>query len=91
MIGISYSIDNGSIIRVICIVMVAFTVMLERKVLGGVQLRTRPVTVRYYRAAQTIVDRLKLLTKRTIPSMSMLTSIIFLFVGLVLTIIVSSM
>lgn len=42
---------------------VAFMVLLERKLLGGVQLRTGPVNVRYWRVLQTIIDGLKLLNK----------------------------
>jgi len=42
---------------------VAFLVLLERKLLGRVQLRTRPVNVRYWRILQTVMDRLKLLNK----------------------------
>jgi len=42
---------------------VAFLVLLERKLLGGVQLRTRPTNVRYWRVSQTVMDRLKLLNK----------------------------
>lgn len=42
---------------------VAFIVLLERKLLGGVQLRTRPVNVGYWRVLQTVTDGLKLLNK----------------------------
>lgn len=38
-------------------------VLLERKLLGGVQLRTRPTNVRYWGILQTVMDRLKLLNK----------------------------
>jgi len=42
---------------------VAFLVLLERKLLGGVQLRTRPSVVRYWGILQTVIDGLKLLNK----------------------------
>lgn len=42
---------------------VAFLVLLERKLLGGVQLRTRPNNVGWYGVLQTVMDRLKLLNK----------------------------
>lgn len=42
---------------------VAFMVLLERKILGGVQLRTRPSNVRYWGVLQTVIDGLKLLNK----------------------------
>lgn len=42
---------------------VAFLVLLERKLLRGVQLRTRPTNVGYWRILQTVVDGLKLLNK----------------------------
>jgi len=42
---------------------VAFLVLLERKLLGGVQLRTGPTNVRYWGILQTVMDRLKLLNK----------------------------
>lgn len=38
-------------------------VLLERKLLGGVQLRTRPANVRWWGVLQTVIDRLKLLNK----------------------------
>lgn len=47
----------------IMLLSVAFLVLLERKLLGGVQLRTRPTNVRYWRILQTVMDRLKLLNK----------------------------
>jgi len=47
----------------IILLSVAFLVLLERKLLGGVQLRTRPTNVRYWRILQTVIDRLKLLNK----------------------------
>lgn len=42
---------------------VAFLVLLERKLLGGVQLRTGPTNVRWWRVLQTVMDGLKLLNK----------------------------
>jgi len=42
---------------------VAFLVLLERKLLGRVQLRTRPANVGYWGVLQTVMDRLKLLNK----------------------------
>lgn len=42
---------------------VAFLVLLERKLLRGVQLRTRPANVRYWGILQTVIDGLKLLNK----------------------------
>merc|ERR1712157_467419 len=47
----------------IILLSVAFLVLLERKLLGGVQLRTRPTNVGYWRVLQTVMDRLKLLNK----------------------------
>merc|ERR1712174_117459 len=47
----------------IMLLSVAFLVLLERKLLGGVQLRTRPTSVGYWRILQTVMDRLKLLNK----------------------------
>merc|ERR1712176_928001 len=60
------SMKGGSvfIIMILMILLsVAFLVLLERKLLGGVQLRTRPTNVRYWRVLQTVMDRLKLLNK----------------------------
>jgi len=45
------------------LVIVAFIVLLERTLLRSVQLRTRPINVRYYRVVQTVVDGVKLLNK----------------------------
>lgn len=45
------------------LVIVAMTVMLERKILRRLQLRTGPIVVGWWRVLQTIVDRVKLLTK----------------------------
>lgn len=47
----------------IILLSVAFLVLLERKLLGGVQLRTGPTNVRYWGVLQTVMDRLKLLNK----------------------------
>jgi len=47
----------------IILLSVAFLVLLERKLLGGVQLRTGPTNVGYWRILQTVIDRLKLLNK----------------------------
>lgn len=43
--------------------MVAFIVLLERKVLGGIQLRTRPIVVRFFGVLQTLIDGVKLVSK----------------------------
>jgi len=51
------------VITLIMLLSVAFLVLLERKLLGGVQLRTGPVNVGYWRVLQTVIDRLKLLNK----------------------------
>lgn len=47
----------------ILLLSVAFLVLLERKVLGRVQLRTRPVNVGWWGVLQTVIDGLKLLNK----------------------------
>jgi NADH:ubiquinone oxidoreductase subunit H len=65
------------------LLVVAFTVLLERKLLGGVQLRTRPLNVGYMRILQTIVDRIKLLTKRVIGSKVKFCSGMFVLLGVV--------
>merc|ERR1712203_912093 len=62
------------------LVIVAMTVILERKVLRGLQLRTRPIVVGWWRVLQTIVDRVKLLTKRVIGGKVVLCSGVFLMV-----------
>lgn len=43
--------------------MVAFMVLLERKLLGSLQLRTGPIVVGFYGVLQTLVDGIKLLGK----------------------------
>lgn len=54
--------------------------MLERKILGGLQLRTGPMVVGWWGVLQTIVDRVKLLTKRVIRGKVVLCSGVFLAV-----------
>lgn len=44
----------------------AFVVIVERKLLGGLQLRTGPLYVGFMGLLQTVVDGLKLLTKDVI-------------------------
>lgn len=58
-------IETCMIILIILILLlsVAFLVLLERKLLRGVQLRTRPFNVGWYRVLQTVMDGLKLLNK----------------------------
>lgn len=67
--------------RLLGLVIVAMTVMLERKVLGRLQLRTRPIVVRWWRVLQTIVDRVKLLTKRVVGGKVAICSGVFVLVG----------
>jgi len=57
-------------------------VLLERKLLGGVQLRTGPVNVRYWGILQTVVDGLKLLNKPS--AINNLFSFIFLIIMILL-------
>lgn len=45
---------------------VAFLVMIERKLLGGLQLRTGPLSTRFIGLLQTVIDGLKLLTKEVL-------------------------
>lgn len=59
----------------------AFTVLLERKVLRGIQLRTGPMNVGILGILQTIVDRIKLLTKGVIGSKVIYFSGIFVLCG----------
>jgi len=61
---------------------VAFLVLLERKLLGGVQLRTRPNNVRYWGVLQTVIDGLKLLNKPS--ALNNMYSFVFLVVILVI-------
>lgn len=62
------------------LVIVAITVILERKVLRGLQLRTRPVVVRWWGVLQTIVDGIKLLTKGVVRGKVVLCSRVFVAV-----------
>lgn len=48
----------------IVVVIVAFMVLLERKLLGRLQLRTGPLVVGFFGVLQTIVDGVKLIGKR---------------------------
>lgn len=49
--------------RILVALTVAFFVMVERKFLGGVQLRVGPYVVGIMRLLQTVTDGVKLLTK----------------------------
>lgn len=66
---------------------VAFLVLLERKLLRGVQLRTRPNNVGYWRVLQTVMDRLKLLNKPS--AINNLYSFMFLTCILVMSFIIN--
>lgn len=66
----------------IMLLSVAFIVLLERKLLGGVQLRTRPASVRYWGVLQTVMDGLKLLNKPS--AINNIFSFIFLIMMIVL-------
>jgi len=48
---------------IILLLAVAFVVIVERKLLGGLQLRTRPLYVGILGLLQTIVDGIKLIGK----------------------------
>jgi len=61
---------------------VAFIVLLERKLLRGVQLRTGPTNVGYWGILQTVIDGLKLLNKPS--AINNLYSFIFLLIILIL-------
>lgn len=63
------------------LVIVAITVMLERKILRRLQLRTGPIVVRWWGVLQTIVDGIKLLTKGVVGGKVVLCSGVFLVVG----------
>lgn len=52
------------IIYLFLLLIVAFLVLLERKVLRLAQIRKRPNIVRFYGILQTIIDRVKLLLKK---------------------------
>jgi len=57
----------GKIIEcVVLLLRVAFLVIIERKLLGGLQLRTGPLFVGFNGLVQTVIDGLKLLTKEVI-------------------------
>lgn len=65
----------------ISLLIVAFTVLLERKLLGRVQLRTGPYNVRFIGVLQTVVDGIKLLTKGSIGNKVKLCSGLFVVMG----------
>jgi len=71
---------HGIVSSLLGLVIVAITVILERKVLRGLQLRTGPIVVRWWGVLQTIVDRVKLLTKGVIGGKVVLCSGVFLMV-----------
>jgi len=48
------------------VLIVAFLVLLERKILGLVQIRKRPNIVRFFRLLQTVADGIKLIIKNFI-------------------------
>jgi NADH:ubiquinone oxidoreductase subunit H len=66
-------------------------VLLERKLLRGVQLRTRPYNVRFIGALQTVVDGIKLLTKGVIGSKVKFCSRIFVLLRVLVNWNVSAM
>jgi NADH-quinone oxidoreductase subunit H len=70
--------------RLMSLLVVAFTVLLERKLLGRVQLRTGPMNVRWMGVIQTVVDGIKLLTKRVIRSKVIFTSGAFVLTGVMI-------
>jgi NADH:ubiquinone oxidoreductase subunit H len=59
-------------------------VLLERKLLGGIQLRTRPLNVRWMGVIQTVVDGVKLMTKGVIGSKVIFTSGAFVLTGVII-------
>lgn len=62
---------------------VAFVVLIERKLLGGVQLRTRPFFVGLFGLLQTVVDGLKLLIKDIMWFGGAVAGLVFLLFSLV--------
>lgn len=64
---------------------VAFLVLLERKLLGRVQLRTGPVNVGYLGILQTVMDGIKLLNKPS--ALNNVFSFLFLCIMLLITIV----
>jgi len=63
---------------------VAFIVIIERKLLGRLQLRTGPLYVGFIRILQTIVDRLKLLSKDVLWFRNAIVGLIFLISALLM-------
>lgn len=63
------------------LLVVAYCVLLERKILGGIQLRTGPIRVGYLGSLQTLVDRIKLLTKRVLRGKVMYFGRMFVITG----------
>lgn len=61
-------------------VIVAFIVLLERKLLRGLQLRTRPIVVGFYGVLQTLVDGVKLVGKRVYKFN--LSGVVFIYAGI---------
>jgi len=68
----------------ISLLVVAFTVLLERKLLRGIQLRTGPFNVGWMGVIQTVVDGVKLLTKGVIGSKVIFTSRAFVLTGVII-------
>lgn len=74
------------LINIVLLIIVAFTVLIERKLLGLSQNRKGPNIVRFYRLLQTIIDRIKLLLKNFLNSPNYFLVFFFLspFIRLVL-------